>query len=722
MKLSIALLCVFAVVRGCQVPEEEGSAMPPAEPAQSPSPSLAAEPVKPAPPAPEVQTPEATSTPETPAAKPALGLLQTKGRDIVDPQGQIVRLRGCNIGNWLLIEPWMFNIEGQPGCGSEKEIWDIVNGRFGKEAKLDLINAHRRNFFTEKDVARIADMGLNCLRLPLWWRAVADPDYAGDMAWVDRCVEWCSKHGVYVIIDMHGTPGGPSRKAVITGEPNDNELWTDITVQEQTLALWKRIASHYKDEPAVAGYDLLNEATDAPFDELVEFYGKLYAEIRSVDTNHILFIQDGLQGFHRLPLARDMGWQNVAYSFHYYPQDSAESLQSASTIIPRFNRAAIYYDVPIYVGEFNTLLSDRGGSELFLRLCEVFDYYGWAWTFWSYKKVELSRDVNWGVYGLVDPKVLPDFNKQSFNDLLTSLRSFETSQMKPDALLEAALREPLRWSGAPAVETGTLALTLRDALLLPGPKGGLRTEWGLAVPNAGYWAYGDTVTWTFTIETEGVYELVLDMASGVDDCPAQLWLDGVHVANVPQAGTGAWEKYDERSAGLLHLASGRHTLDLSMAERGQSMNLRGAKLRPATGEALAPDGNAIWLRASNMDPLREKSPIRIEWLTDPPHIGFWTSGEKVTWHVRVAADTSYKSQATYGTPTKGTKFSLSIDGNPVAAKDLPDTGDWSKFETADLGIIRIPQGEHVIEAEWTTPASFGAGNMREIRMQRVAGP
>ena len=133
-----------------------------------------------------------------------MNFLHTRGRYVVDEQDRVVRLRGCNIGNWLLLEPWMICADHQAGCGSEKEIWDIVSARFGKQAKLDLIKAHRTSFFTEDDVERIASMGLNCVRLPIWWRAIADPEYGGDMAWVDRCVDWCGRHGIYVLQIIHG--------------------------------------------------------------------------------------------------------------------------------------------------------------------------------------------------------------------------------------------------------------------------------------------------------------------------------------------------------------------------------------------------------------------------------------------------------------------------------------------------------------------------------------
>jgi hypothetical protein len=130
----------------------------------------------------------------------------------------------------------------------------------------------------------------------------------------------------------------------------------------------------------------------------------------------------------------------------------------------------------------------------------------------------------------------------------------------------------------------------------------------------------------------------------------------------------------------------------------------------------------IWLRPSNVDPFRTNSPVRIEWLADPPHFGFWTTGEKIAWTVTVSEDGTYQASVSFATPTKGTHLTLAIDGQPVSDKDLTETGDWGVFATAELGRIDVKAGTHLVEAAWTTPEAFGAGNLRELRMQRLAGP
>src|SRR5258708_36681651 len=62
------------------------------------------------------------------------------------------------------------------------------------------------------------------------------------------------------------------------------------------MAIWQRVAAHYRDEAAVLGYDLLNEPIPyfpqlAPVNSSLEpLYKKLTGEIRKVDGHHILFL------------------------------------------------------------------------------------------------------------------------------------------------------------------------------------------------------------------------------------------------------------------------------------------------------------------------------------------------------------------------------------------------------------------------------------------------
>ena len=662
--------------------------------------------------------------PTAAALAPALGYLHTEGKNIVDENGRVVPLRGVNIGGWLLIEPWMIGIENEKILKSEKEFWDIMAERFGNEAKLDLIQTYRETYFTEDDVRKIAETGVNCIRVPIWWRALSDPAYGGDMTYLDRCVEWCAKYGLYVIIDLHGAPGTQATQSVIAGEPADGALWKKAEYKDQLVEWWKQIAMRYKDQPAVAGYDLLNEAFSAPFDDMMKLYDRLYREIRSIDPKRMLFLEDGLIGFHRMPLPQDMGWENVVYSFHYYPQDRKEGLEAAASHLHKFNRSALYYGVPTYVGEFNSIQGDRGGASIFLRYCEVFDYFGWSWTFWTYKKAEENKDNNWGLYGYCSTKPAIDPRSDSLESIKQSLLQLATENTRENLLMKAALMTKPRW--VPEAEQanfgpGAILLTMAEAYLLPGEKGDIRMEWGFDRPNAGYWKAGDRICWNVRIPHEGLYELGIRMANSRNMNSVGVWIDGIFVTAAPVQNTGDWQIYRDQSLCPVRLTEGRHTIEITEADDEYSfLNLRFGWLKPAPAEgieAIAYDEKTLMLTPFNIQ-LRPGSPVRVEWMNDPPNAGFWLPGEKVTWKMALKKGGRYTVKVQYATPDKDTTMKILVNNQMLVAKALESTGSWQAFKTFELGEMDVPATNNEIVVIWDAAHKGSTGNFRGISLDR----
>ena len=75
----------------------------------------------------------------------------------------------------------------------------------------------------------------------------------------------CRNAGLYLILDMHDAPGGQ------TGDNIDDSygypwLLENEDCQKQFVDIWVNIASRYKEEPVILGYDLMNEPI-APYFE-----------------------------------------------------------------------------------------------------------------------------------------------------------------------------------------------------------------------------------------------------------------------------------------------------------------------------------------------------------------------------------------------------------------------------------------------------------------------
>ena len=66
---------------------------------------------------------------------PALSFLHAAGTAIADEKEQPVILRGCNLGNWFLIEPWMLGIFDRAGLHDQSQLERTLTDRFGSGKK-----------------------------------------------------------------------------------------------------------------------------------------------------------------------------------------------------------------------------------------------------------------------------------------------------------------------------------------------------------------------------------------------------------------------------------------------------------------------------------------------------------------------------------------------------------------------------------------------------------
>ena len=76
---------------------------------------------------------------------------------------------------------------------------------------------------------------------------------------LDNLIKWCKASGVYMIIDLHASPGGQTGQNIDDSANDQALLFIDPKYQDRLVQLWAKIATRYQDEPTVAAYDLLNE-------------------------------------------------------------------------------------------------------------------------------------------------------------------------------------------------------------------------------------------------------------------------------------------------------------------------------------------------------------------------------------------------------------------------------------------------------------------------------
>jgi endoglucanase len=379
--------------------------------------------------------------------------------------GDVIYLRGVNLGGWLLFEGWQTPMD----AGSLKDDWsvrEVLAKRFGAEMRDSLIASYEDAWITEADLDNIAALGFNVIRLPFWHRNLQEEDgtWGKDrFAKIDWLVANAWKRHIYVILDFHGLPGGQSesdstgrvRKKSETGVEPD--FWNNEENLRRSTEIWQAVATHFKDNPAVAAYDLINEPIGAPDREaLWKVYDRFYQSIRAIDPDHIITLEgcwggqvDGKYmdwGLDVLPDPKKFGWTNVVYQMHAYEYDGWNDLKKQrekTDSIIRDIDAHQGWNVPCLVGEFNCMAPALAWNYT-IRLYE--DHHV-NWTMWTYKATHGTDTDSWGVYNLSNRDLAkPDIEHDSAEVIRSKWSKWTTDAAfarNPNHLRDMAMPVPV---------------------------------------------------------------------------------------------------------------------------------------------------------------------------------------------------------------------------------------------------------------------------------------
>ncbi len=314
--------------------------------------------------------------------------VRVSGRDFVHADGSKFAVRGISLGNWLVPEGYMFKFTQ---ARSPREINAVFVKLLGAEGAARFWARFRDKYITQADIQFIAAAGFNTVRVPLHYGLFmkdAEPVAFEGPGWalIDRLIGWCRAAGLHVILDLHAAPGGQ------TGVNHDDGTGFPMVFyvpryRRETVALWHEIARRYADEPAVLGYDLLNEPISPYNDEdflnprLEPLYREIVAAIREVDQRHAVLLEGG-QWSSNFSLFGAPFDGNVAYTYHEFWADTRRNS------IQQFVDFSYRYDVPVLLGESGEL-TDRWNAK-FRALHETF---GIGWCFWTYKEPESTSTV-----------------------------------------------------------------------------------------------------------------------------------------------------------------------------------------------------------------------------------------------------------------------------------------------------------------------------------------
>lgn len=316
------------------------------------------------------------------------GFVSVRGKELTGPDGRPLILKGIGLGNWLLPEGYMLKFKA---TNSPRLIETALSQLVGEAEARRFWREYRERYVTAQDIRLIKRSGFNSVRVAFSYRLFvteSDPPRLEGPGYelLDRVVSWCRREGLYVVLDLHAAPGGQ------TGDNIDDSfgypfLFESEESQDLTVRLWQKLAARYRDETAVAGYDLLNEPIPHFFDaayfnpKLEPLYKRIVRGVRQVDTNHVIFL-GGAQWDTNFKVFGPPFDPKLAYTFHKYWMDvKQEAVEEYVDFSKRYN-------VPVWMGE-----SGENTDEWIASFRLLLERNRIGWCFWPYKKLDATSCV-----------------------------------------------------------------------------------------------------------------------------------------------------------------------------------------------------------------------------------------------------------------------------------------------------------------------------------------
>jgi chitinase len=282
-----------------------------------------------------------------------VGVLSTRGGDIIDATGAAVKIAAVN---WFGMEGTTFAPHG----------------------------LHTRNWQDMMD--QMKEVGFNAIRLPFSAQAVLDggtpngidfhlnPDLAGlsPLQIMDAIIDYAGEIGLRIILDHHRSSAGNG--------PNGNGLWTEgAYTTARWIGMWEDLAARYAGNPTVIGADLSNEPHGASWSAWAGAAEAAGNAALAKNPDWLIFVEGvgehagqhywwggNLMGAEDRPVVLSAP-DKLVYSAHdypnsVYPQSFFSSPDFPANLPAIFDRMWGYLwhegTAPVLVGEFGSRLTD----------------------------------------------------------------------------------------------------------------------------------------------------------------------------------------------------------------------------------------------------------------------------------------------------------------------------------------------------------------------------
>jgi len=234
------------------------------------------------------------------------------------------------------------------GKGTNLAHWLSQTRRTGEE---------RRDFITEKDIAYIAELGFDHVRLPLdehqMWdeEGNRDKDAFGIM---HDAISWSLEHDLLILIDLHILRSHHFNAA-------EKPLWTETAAQDQFIDLWKDLSSalHVYPTDKVA-YELMNEPVADDAENWNKLLARAFSAVRELEPERTVVIGSNrwqsADTFDQLVVPDD---DRIILSFHFYEPFLLSHYDTPWTYLKGYTGPVHYPGVVLTQAEFDALPEEQ---------------------------------------------------------------------------------------------------------------------------------------------------------------------------------------------------------------------------------------------------------------------------------------------------------------------------------------------------------------------------
>lgn len=290
---------------------------------------------------------------------------------------------------------------------------------------------HFDSYITDSDFVRIANWGMDHIRMPFDYFMIEDDEKIGEyladgLYYLDYTLEHCKKNGLNLVMDLHHAPG------FFFGDGDKNTLFTDPVMQKRYINIWKFLAERYANEGNNLIFELMNEVVWKNSEPWNELWQRTVSEIEKISPQrHCIIGGNSWNSINELVNLKVVEDSNVIYNFHAYePFMFTHQRASWMENMRNYTKPVTYpfevkdhlaffggkpwgnfakYDIidkrflydffapaiefikkhnrPLYCGEFGVIFNAdiESMENWYSDMCDIFNEYGIGHAVWSYR-------------------------------------------------------------------------------------------------------------------------------------------------------------------------------------------------------------------------------------------------------------------------------------------------------------------------------------------------